>query len=98
MSKKKNKSPKALFVFKMLIFLFCVYASLSIIKIQTDINGKKQELAEIDKKIEAISEENEIYGHYLEMQNDDDYIEHIAKEKLGYGYPDERVYFDVSCG
>lgn len=96
MSNQKNKSSKAPFVFKAFIFVFCVYASLSIIKIQADINEKKVELAEVNKKIEAINEENEIYSHHLEMQNDEEYIEHIAKEKLGYGYPDERVYFDVS--
>lgn len=92
----KNKKPKALFFFKIVVFCFCVYASLTIIKVQADIKDKRSELAEINQKIEIVKEKNEVLYHNLEMQNDEDYIEHVAKEKLGYGYPDERVYFDVS--
>ncbi|MEG1993966.1 MAG: septum formation initiator family protein [Oscillospiraceae bacterium] len=87
---------KAIFVLKLAIFCFCIYVSVSIIQLQMDISRKEKELDEVNARIEAKIEENEIYNHQLKTQNDEDYIEHTAKEKLGYGYPDERVYFDVS--
>ena len=30
------------------------------------------------------------------MSADKDYIERIARERLGYAYPDEKVYIDSS--
>lgn len=92
---KKNKI-NAIFLLKLAIFCFCIYVSVSIVQLQLDISRKEKELDEVNARIQAKMEENEIYNHQLEIQNNEEYIEHTAKEKLGYGYPDERVYFDVS--
>ena len=41
-------------------------------------------------------EENKEVERLLAMSADKDYIERIARERLGYAYPDEKVYIDSS--
>ena len=39
---------------------------------------------------------NEEIEEILSREDDSEYIERVAREKLGYAYPDERVYIDIS--
>lgn len=87
---KNRKIYKRLFV-----LAFIIYFVYTLIMQQMTLNSYAKEQAKYNEDIEvAESEQNELQ----EMKNNinsDEYIEQIAREKLGMYYPNERVYIDV---
>jgi cell division protein FtsB len=78
------------------VFVFAGYLLLEIFATQIEIVNKKKELADITAKNQEMSLENNEYQNLLNSCDTDEYIERIAREKLGYVCPDEKVYIDIS--
>ncbi len=76
----------------------CAYLVVSIIGIQIDIYKEKQKLAAIVAQINAAQLENDELARVVLGDGEADYIERIAREKLGYAAPEERVFEDLSGG
>jgi len=89
--KKSGKSTLGLFVL-LLIFLYFSYTA---IKQQKLLYVKNTELDKIESKIEAEKKLNEELKNEKEMIQSDEYIEKIAREKLGMVKKNERVFVDV---
>ena len=79
------------------IFSFMVIASLSIslINAQFELMTKRQELDALLKQETRLVMENKDANRILESETDEEYIERIARERLGYGSPDEKVFTDI---
>ncbi len=97
-SRQKNQSKysrrrKILFVG---LFLLCAYFAVSIIGIQIDNYKQRQQLAAINNSIEEQKLENDELLRIVGNSDEADYIEQIAREKLGYAAPGERVFVDVA--
>ena len=58
--------------------------------------GKKEEQALLQAQIEEQELRNAEIKALLESENSDDYVARIAREKLGYISPGERVFVDIS--
>ena len=91
----KVKSKKSL-LFKIAVSVFFIYVAFLVIQLQVDIIIKKQQLNEVQAKCAQQEQVNEEYRRILAASDTDEYLERMAREKLGYVYPDERVFFDVS--
>ena len=89
--KKKKAS-----LLKWAVGAVCVYVLISFVQMQAEIKDKKALVNEIQQKCEDQRAYNEQVQEILDQQDDEKYIERIAREKLGYAYPDERVYIDIS--
>ena len=75
-------------VTKVLIAAFAIYAACTLVNLQLRINAAAQlnEQKLINAELtDAISGENQ-----------EEYIAQIARESLGYIYPGEQVYVDIS--
>lgn len=72
------------------------YAIIVLVGQQLEITKKKNELAEIEQKIQAQLDVNKDLERILSMGDNKEYIESIARDKLGYAYADERFYVDVA--
>ncbi|MBE6904078.1 MAG: septum formation initiator family protein [Ruminococcaceae bacterium] len=59
------------------------------------VNEKKKEIEQLDNQIKEQQYENAQINDMLEA-NDLELIERYAREKLGYGYPNEKVYIDIA--
>ncbi len=71
----------------------------SVISTNMQINEDKQKYEELVQQIDAVNEENASIQRYLEAgANMDEYIEEIARDKLNFANPDERVYYIVPSG
>ncbi|MBQ8195347.1 MAG: septum formation initiator family protein [Oscillospiraceae bacterium] len=71
----------------------------SIITTNMQINEDKQKYEELLQQTEAVEEENASIERYLVDGADmDEYIEAMARDKLNYANPDERVYYIVPSG
>ncbi len=53
-------------------------------------------MAELQEQIESQKLENSMIQDILDSDDDTDYIAEIAREKLGYIIPGQRVFVDIS--
>ncbi len=81
---------------KVFILAFSVYAAFTLVSLQFQIRSKEKEIAQLQDKIDAQQLENSQIQDVLDSEDDTEYIAEIAKEKLGYVQPGERVFVDIS--
>ena len=94
MEKKMNASKSRLL--KLAVCLFVAYIAYSIVAQQLEIREKNQILDTLHRQVAEQQEANLEVERLLAMTDDKDYIERLARERLGYAYPDEKVYIDSS--
>lgn len=95
MKRQKARKRKGVFL-KLLLVVFLCYGLTSLAMLQMDLARKNEELETINKKIVEQQQTNEELKTMLGQSDYSEYIARIAREKLGYVYPDERVFIDVS--
>ena len=72
-----------------------MYLTISLISAQFELMTQRREYENVAKQKERLELEiNETRG-LLEEDEDSVYIERIAREKLGYAKPGEKVYVDI---
>ena len=78
------------------VFLLAiVYLTINLISAQFELMTKKQELASIQSRKERLQLEVADTQSLLEEDRDEVYIERVARERLGYANPGEKVYIDI---
>ncbi len=92
---QQKKAKKALLL-KIAVIGFTVYLLYSLITIQANINAKKTQLNELREEYTAMIIRNEELQKTLDSYGTDEFIEEQARDKLGYAYPEEHFYIDVS--
>lgn len=80
-----------------LIAVICLaaYFSVSLISAQFSLMTKRQQLNILNEQAQRIELETEDIRRVLEIEEEEDYIERIARQKLGYANPDEKIYKDI---
>jgi cell division protein FtsB len=78
-----------------LLSLFCVYLLINVISIRVRLYKQRQQLALIEQQIEVAQKENDELRHML-SGTEEEFLERIAREKLGYAAVDEKVYEDIT--
>lgn len=96
--KKENKKRIRKYSFFLMIGLLVLvgYFVVSLINNNMEIKSKKKELAQLNAKYEAQLDENQEIQKVIDGGNQDEYIEKVAREKLGYVKPGEKVYYNVT--
>jgi cell division protein FtsL len=89
-----NKRRKNSFGIFILLAIF-IYLSYIFINQQRLLYAKNIELSKIENKIAEEEKLNEELNKEKEMIQSDEYMEKIAREKLGMVKKDERVYVDI---
>ena len=92
---KKRKRKSSFFV-KVVTFCFIVCAAVAFIQTQSDVVSKRRELAALEESIKLQQASNDEVKRILDGGTNLEYIERIAREKLGYAYPDEKIFIDRS--
>lgn len=88
---KRKKSGFGVFVL-LAIFLYLSYEAVGQQKL---LYAKNLEKSKIESKIKEETKVNEELKKEKEMINNDEYIEKVAREKLGMVKKDERVFVDI---
>jgi len=91
----KRKTSIRKIVVRLFLAVFAVYAVISLVDMQVGLAQRKQELAELQVRLEITGFENKELKRRLSTEMDASEIERIARE-LGYVAPDERVFIDIS--
>ena len=97
-AKKKTAKKEQRFSFILLIgLLFMVgYFAISFVNIRININQREKQVAELKAELEQQLAENDRLQGVLDGEDQEEYIERIAREKLGYVLPGEKVYYNVT--
>lgn len=91
---KKIFNIKNLYI-KVLVIIFCIYFVSVLINQQTKLNAYKESQAYYQEKTDEAEQYQESLKALKENIDSPEYIEEIAREKLGMYLPNERVYIDV---
>ncbi len=81
---------------RLAIVSFTVYMLITIIGLQADIRKSETQLAELEAQVAEQQLVNDGIERLIADGNDEESAERIAREKLGYVMPDEKVYIDMS--
>ena len=81
---------------KIFVAIFAVYAAFTLVSLQIQISAKREEQAALQAQIEEQSLRNAEIEALLNSEDNDEYIARIARDKLGYVAPGERVFVDIS--
>lgn len=96
---KKTRRRRTTFlskIMKLAFIVFTIYALATLVSVQLTNSQKKQQLAELEIKGQELEEENSEYQDIIDNENEKEYLERIAREKYGYGYPNEIKFYDTS--
>ena len=88
--KKKTYSTILTVAFAALVCYFVI----ALIGLQSDIREQKEQIADINAQADVQSADNRELNNLLNDSDLDSYVERIAREELGYVFPNERVYYD----
>jgi cell division protein FtsB len=91
-----QKKPKGGVFLKVVAIAFAVYLLYSLISTQASINRKQNELDALRQEYTESLIRNEELQKTRDSYGTDEFIEEQAREKLGYAYPEEHFYVDVS--
>ena len=93
---KKTRNANRSFFLRFAVLLFALYAAWQIIELQSDISKLNDYSNELEAMVKEQRLANKDVKALLEQGDNPEYIERVAKEQLGFAYPDERVYVDIS--
>ena len=80
---------------KLVILVFAIYVIYTLISQQQILNSYKVEANKYTNDILQAQAEQEKLNETKNNINSNEYIEQIAREKLGMYLPNERVYIDI---
>ena len=95
-TKKKITEKKYSFFFIIALIALLFYFVVNYISIGMNNREKEKEIAQLKAKNEAQLEENEALQKVIDGGDQKEYIERVAREKLGLVKPGEKVYYNVT--
>ena len=79
------------------VVALCGYLLVCLVTNEVDIMVKKQQIAALQQQIAQQQAQSTELQRLLESSDDiNDYYEKIAREKLGYSFPDEQIFVDIT--
>ena len=94
--KQKGKIAPGRLLAVVLVGLFVLYFIYIMIWKQVMLSKKNKEIDALEEKISAATQQTEQLKEQLSSMEDPEYIERIAREKLGLVRPNERVFVDAN--
>ncbi len=102
MANAKTKAPKRKqtksFILTLGIILLVGYFVITIIGLQLNIKERQDVLEQKNSVYEEQLEQNKHLQAIVDSDDKSEYLEQIAREKLGFIMPGEKVFYDVTPG
>lgn len=93
-----KKVQKRSFILTLGIVLLVGYFVISIISLQASIKERRAELEQKNAAYEQQLADNERLQSIVDDEDKSEYMEQVAREKLGFVMPGEKVFYDVTPG
>lgn len=95
-AKKKKKSRS--FILTLALILVVGYFIITIIDLQLEIRDRKEVYEQLDNEYEQIVTDNNRLQAIVDSDDKGAYMEQVAREKLGFVMPNEKVFYDITPG
>ena len=80
--------------FVIMLFVFLIVGSVAtIVGLQGRLNDLRDDYAELQELLTDYKDEVDELKHELEREIDDEYVAKIARERLGYHMPGEKIFY-----
>lgn len=79
-----------------LFLVSCMFLA-TFIGLRAEAKEQEEIIADLEAQYTSQLAENEALSELIEMGDEAEYIERIAREKYGYAMPNERVYYDSAA-
>lgn len=89
----KRKMPVAV---KIAMLVLLLYTAVTIIRLQSQIADKREELAGLTEQVEEYEQANERLRQEMQDGISEEDISELARTELSYAEPGERVFVDTS--
>ncbi|MDL2323727.1 septum formation initiator family protein [Ruminococcaceae bacterium OttesenSCG-928-A16] len=93
---KQKKTSLSGLVLKLAVAAAAVYLGVSFVSGQLQVASMRKELNNVTAETNRQKAENAELQKILDAGDENAYIERVAREKLGYAWPDERVFIDIT--
>ena len=80
---------------KLIVMVVVVYAAVTLVLLQSQVNGKREEAAALSRDIVSAQQEQQRLTDANENIDTDEGVEEIARNKLGMTYPGEITFQDA---
>ncbi len=82
---------------RLAVVAFCGYLVVSLVSNELDIMISNRQIASLEEELAQQQAATLELQRLIESGDDiSEYYEKIAREKLGYSYPDEQIFVDIS--
>lgn len=95
MQEVKTKKVKKSALIRIALVAFTIYVVVMLINVQVEINNRKKDISDVNSQITQQQTDNDEMRAAAE-NDDTDYIEQYARDKLDYAKPGEKIFVDVS--
>ena len=92
---KESKTGVVRIITAIAVFGLIIYSVFSIISQQAQIAQLRKQSEELSAQITEAKQQNDEYIRLLSSDDEAEYMERIAIERLGYAYPNERRFYVV---
>ena len=92
----RRRKQKASLLLRISVICFVTYVAVTLVNMQLDVTAKRRELILLQQSVEQQKLENKETERMLQMGENREYIERIARDKLESAYPGEKIIIDVS--
>ncbi len=96
--KKTAKKQKNSFILTLALILLAGYFVITILGHAIEIKKSNAKLEQQQLILEQQLAENAYLKEIVESDDKSEYIEQVAREQLGFGLPNEKVFYDVTPG
>lgn len=87
---------KSSLLVKLLILILVVYATVTLVQLQSRITDKKAEADSLTSSIVTAEQENSRIQDAIDKLDTPEGVEDVARDKLGMVGEDEIIFYDVS--
>ena len=89
------KFRKSSLLIKLVVLILVVYATITLVSLQSQISAKREEAEALSKSITSAEEENQRLQDAIDNIDSDESVEEIARNKLGMTFPGEITFQDA---
>ena len=97
-AQKNRRTRKKSFILTLGLVLLMGYFVITFLSLQLSIKERRSVLEQKNVAYQQQLAENERLKSIVESEDKSEYIEQVAREKLGYVMPGEKVFYDVTPG
>ena len=83
-------------VFRVVILVFIVYAAVNLITLRSKLTARQEEYKALQQQLMDQRLENKRMQETIGEELSDEEIASIAREKLGFSLPGERIFIDIT--